>query len=385
MITRSASETHHKFGPSSLDSLSLCIRFKYKECDDGSADEGTLLHKAFETGNVTGLDEEQASCVTIIREYVEALKFEDGLVPSDWEDYAEISLELPGLTFGTADRVLFCEKTGVLHIIDAKFTRVSGGKHSCQTRAYGAAFAECRNAETPGAVKTVVTHVVAPRLGPSEPARYDAELLIKDVRQFIESLYRRIEDPFEPPSPHEDLCAKCARASRCPALGRTVTTVSRAIGLPMPDVFAPESLVSPRDRAVAHVLAGALENWAEQVKRNNTDFVMSGGEIPGYRMTRRSTGLRVAKERTKDALDALAVSFDMPKDDLLGCCSITLGDVAKTVAFACGLTEAEAKERVRLSLGDAAVEGSCTFLQKEKRISDAALLDKVVGLNQISQ
>ena len=378
-------ERHHRYGPSTLDSLSKCVRFKYKECDDGAADEGTMLHAAFETGNLSGLDEEQARCVTTIRDYVEALKFENGMTPADWEDHAELEVELKGLTFGRADRMLLCRKLGILHVIDAKFVRTESSSYGMQLRTYGAAYAELLNSEYPDTVKTVVTHVVAPRLGPSEPVSYDAGLLIKDVRQFIESLYARIEDPFEQPSPHEDLCAKCARASRCPALGKAVVQVSRAMGLPMPETFAPESLVSVRDRAVAHVLAGALENWAEQVKKGNTEFVASGGEIPGFKVTRRSTGLRVPKERTRDALNAIEKTFGIPKDDLLGYCSVTLGDVVKGVAFSEGLPEAEAKERVRVALGDAALEGSCTFLQKEKRISDAALLGSLVGQNQISQ
>jgi len=372
-------ERHHRYGPSALDSLSKCVRFKYKECDDGAADEGTMLHAAFETGNLSGLDEEQARCVTVIRDYVEALKFENGMTPADWEDHAELEVELKGLTFGRADRMLLCRKLGILHVIDAKFVRTESSSYGMQLRTYGAAYAELLNSEYPGTVKTVVTHVVAPRLGPSEPVSYDAGPLIKDVRQFIEALYARIEDPFEPPTAHEDLCAKCARASKCPALGKTVATVSKAVGLPLPGVFAPESLVSVRDRAVAQVLAGALENWAEQVKKGNTEFVNSGGEIPGFKLTRRSTGSRVPKERTKDALDALENALGVSKDELLGCCSVTLGDVVKNVAFSEGLPEAEARERVRSVLGDIAVDGSCVFLQKEKRISDAALLDKVVG------
>ena len=75
-----ADERHHKYGPSTLDSLSLCVRFKFRARDvDDAADEGTLLHKAFETGDLRGLTDEQASCVRTIRDYVDALKFEHGM------------------------------------------------------------------------------------------------------------------------------------------------------------------------------------------------------------------------------------------------------------------------------------------------------------------
>ena len=51
---------HHRYGPSMLDNLSNCIRFKYIPFkDDDAASEGTLLHEAYETESLIGLDDEQ--------------------------------------------------------------------------------------------------------------------------------------------------------------------------------------------------------------------------------------------------------------------------------------------------------------------------------------
>ena len=375
-----AERTHHRYGPSTLDSLDLCVRFKFKESEDmdDAATEGTLLHEAFETGNLAGLDEEQRNCVSLIRNYVGALKFEKGMTPADWVDGSEVDIELEGLTYGRADRILFCRKTKRLHVVDAKFTRVSSG-HENQLRTYGAAYAEMCNRNEPGSVETVITHVVAPRIGPCEPEEYDAAILIADVRRHIEALYARIEDPFEPPTPNEDLCARCARASRCPALGKVVTTVLKGIGLPLPDVYAPEAIVSLKDRAIVQVLAGAMVNWGEQVKKNNAEFVeASGQDIPGFKVVRRTTGLRVPKDKTAEALKALSVSFGLGDDVALGCCSITVGDVVAAVSLGEGITESEAKERVREALMDIAIEGSCSYLSKEKRLADGVILQRLL-------
>lgn len=375
-----AERTHHRYGPSTLDALDLCVRFKFRETEDmdDAATEGTQLHEAFETGNLSGLDEEQARCVTTIRNYVDAIKFENGMTPADWTDGSEVDIELEGLTYGRADRILFCRKTKRLHVIDAKFTRVDSG-HANQLRTYGAAYAEMCNRNEPGSVETVITHVVAPRIGPCEPEEYDANVLVKDVRMHIENLYARIEDPFEPPTPHEDLCARCARASRCPALGKVVTTVLKGIGLPLPDVYAPEAIVSLKDRAIVQVLAGAMINWGEQVKKNNSAFVDSTGtDIPGFKVVRRTTGLRVPKEKTAAALEALAGTFSLGDDVTLGFCSLTVGDVVAAVALSEGIPEAEAKDRVREALADIAVEGSCSFLSKEKRLADGVILSKLL-------
>ena len=364
---------HHQYGPSALDALSQCVRFKYNDSDDDAATEGTLLHKAFETGDLAGLDDEQKQCVTAIRGYAESLKYENGASPADWEDLAETGIALEGLTFGTPDRVLINRKQRLAHVIDAKYTRLDK-EHGMQLRTYGAAIVE----KYPGEIDTVETHVVAPRLGRTDRERHCAPVLVKAVRDHIEALYARIEDPFTPPTPCEDLCGKCARASKCPAFSKAVTAVSRGIGLPLPSMFAPNAIVSLRDRAVAQVLAGALTNWSEQVKSANLEFVAGGGEIPGYRLTRRSTGMRVPKERTGEALALLQVAGVSP-EAAIGCCSLTIGDVVSAVSFACGVPESVAKDQVRAALADVAREGFCQFLSKENRVSDDALMLQVTA------
>lgn len=362
-------ETHHVFGPSTIDALSQCVRFKYNESDEDAADEGKLMHKAFETGNLAGLDAEQQTCVTTARDYVESLKFEGGSGPSEWQDFAEVKLELKGLTFGTSDRLLVNVKRKLAHVIDFKATRRESA-HGWQLRTYGACAVE-RFPE----VEQVVTHVVAPRLGGPEREAYGAAKLLSDVREHITELYARIADPKVPPTPDEDLCCKCANAATCPALCKTVTAVATGLSLPLPDMFAPDAIVSLRDRALAQVLAGAMINWGEQVKKNNAAFVdETGTDIPGFKKMRRSTGLRVPKERVSDAADALKEAFGMSVRDVLSCCGLTVGDVVAHVSMSQGVPEANAKEMVREALADVAIEGSCSFLSKEKRMSDAALL-----------
>lgn len=360
---------HALYGPSAIDSLSLCVRFRYNDSDNDAADEGTLMHKAFETGNLAGLDDEQKQCVEAARVYVDSLKYEGGAEPSEWTDLAEVRLELKGLTFGTSDRLLVNEKRKSAHVVDFKATRRESS-HGWQLRTYGA----CAVERYPFLEK-VTTHIVAPRLREPEREEYGAAKLLADVREHIERLYARIADPAEPPTPDEDLCCKCANAATCPALGRSVAAVARGVSLPLPDAFSPDAIVSLRDRAFAQVLAGAMINWGEQVKKNNAAFVEeTGTDIPGFRRSKRSTGLRVPKENVPAAADALRDAFGMSVRDVLSCCGITVGDVIARVALTQGVPEAEAKDMVRGALAELAVEGSCQFLAKEKRVSDAALL-----------
>lgn len=366
-------KAHHRYSPSKLGSLSKCLRFKYKqtETQNDAANEGTELHKAFETGNLAGLNEEQKQAVQMTLDYVNALKAGDG-GPTEWLDLPEQELVLKDRTYGTTDRVLIHKTLPKAIVIDAKFGRREG-EHAFQVETYGAAVVENALALCGHEITEVEVHVVSPRLRDFFVDKHDGQTLLTSVRERIDTLYERLEDPFNPPTPHEDLCGNCDRADKCPALGRLVVNVAPKLGLPIPSAFAPDALVSDKDRAIAHVLAGAFENWAEQIKKNNTAFVANGGTIPGFKLVTRSTGIRIPAEMTSVALTVLQGN-GIAADLLQESCTLVVGRLAKLMAEASGISEADAKEALRGMLADVAQEGQATFLQKTKRLSDEAQL-----------
>ena len=68
---------HHKFSPSQLMYREACPGW---QSDDSSssvaAAEGTMMHKALETGDYSGLAEEQRKCVEMVQELFDTLKEE---------------------------------------------------------------------------------------------------------------------------------------------------------------------------------------------------------------------------------------------------------------------------------------------------------------------
>ena len=365
---------HHKYGPSTLDNLALCIRFKYdSEKNKDAGTEGTSMHDSAETGSLGGLNDEQKADVTTVRNYAEALKFENNTTPEEWEDYAEMRVELVGLTYGSADRILFHPKSGVCHVIDYKFTRVDS-EHGMQLKTYAAAFFESRRTT----VKRIFTHVVAPRLGEPEVEEFLPELLYKVVTQWITALYKKIEDPFNPPTAHVDVCVNCARAAACPAMGTAVVQLATGSGLPVPVSYDPNDTSSPRDMAIRQVLAGAVENWGKQVKKVNNTFVSTTGtSIPYHKMMRRSTGLRVPKEMALMFAKYLAEEQGITIEEILSCSNITVGDVVKEMAFKTGQPEGDIKEWLRDAPDGIITEGHTEYLTKEKRMSDTDMLKQL--------
>lgn len=373
---------HARYSPSKLAALQRCPCFDYGDQDASAASEGTDLHYACETGDMRGLTPDQRDDVQACLDYVDSVQASGG----SWTVLKEPRLILNDRTYGHADLVLI--GTTSAHVMDYKFIRKEGD-YRTQIRAYGAALyetildgSEIRNAdgdilykpEAPGKLERISTHLIAPRIGDLDVEEYDGETLYLEVTAEIDKLYADLDDPFRSPCPDQDLCAKCRHAHRCPALSKVVVAAAPNIGLPLPSTFAPDAMVSVADRALAQILAGAFTNWADQVKKNNAEFVQtSGEEIPHFRIINKSTGIRVTPELTPLALVQLeAAGFE--RNDILESCNLALGKLAAKAAESSGKPVAEVKEEMQQALGDLVTEGRTSYLTKSKRIPDEDLI-----------
>lgn len=354
------SKKHARLSPSKLENVSICPCFQYKELEGDVAQEGTDLHTALETGSDDGMTPEQIMQLDFVRTYVSNIK---AGIPNCVE-LREVKVELKDLTYGFADIVLMGGDE--LHVMDAKFGR-KGATHAednFQIQTYVAGLLEANPQVT-----KAYGHIIAPRADGITQGIFDRSI-IEQVRTRIEELYKVYDDPFKKPGCDPDLCPMCANAARCPAMGTAVATVSRGIGLPVPEVFAPEAIVSLEDRALAHTIATALENWAEQIKKNNTQFVLNGNEIPGFKLVDRSTGYRVPRENTITAFHTLNAA-GYGEEALHSAMTVSIPELAKTMADIRGTDEAEEKTKVINALGELASEGRAKYLQKVKKSAKA--------------
>lgn len=371
---------HAKYSPSALTALSKCLRFKYNETKENvdASDEGTMMHKAFETGDLRGLTEEQARAVESANAFVDSILATEG-GPENWRHMKEQRVTLRDITYGTADRVLIHKTHPVIHVIDAKFGRAVGD-YELQVKTYSAAVLEALQEMDAANIEdvTVHTHVIIPRASVIETVIHpNGQALLIEVRETILALYARLDDWFNGPTPHADTCDKCANAYRCPALSHVATTAGGQLGVIMPS-FDMSADVSPNDRALRQVLAGALINWGEQVKAANAQFVKDGGELEGFKLVTRSTGFRVPAEFTSAAVAALK-SAGFSEDIILGSCTLTMGRLTTAVSEHYNVPESAAREQIQQAIRELGQEGSTQFLQKSKRISDEALAKQLMG------
>lgn len=70
----SSPEEHHELGPSTLKYVEICPSYRSSNETNIFAEEGTMLHSAAETGDLSGLTEEQIRLVNACLDYIEPLE-----------------------------------------------------------------------------------------------------------------------------------------------------------------------------------------------------------------------------------------------------------------------------------------------------------------------
>lgn len=107
---------HAEFGPSALKNYVACAGYLPSSGDSAASLSGTRIHLALETGDNSGLvDEEELSKAAYCRAAVDKIKSREG-VTAEAEDFREIVFDIVGTgaeTFGTLDRLFVMGDKGV--------------------------------------------------------------------------------------------------------------------------------------------------------------------------------------------------------------------------------------------------------------------------------
>lgn len=337
-----------RFSPSSLQPRAHCPCFEYAELTtfDGDTNEtmaerGSRLHKAVAEDDLSlcKTDDERQQVQAVI-------DYEKSIIAGAGTDaiiLKEAHLEIPFMDGGTLDFAAVKDKKAWL--IDAKFVRTSSvvaPEHNWQLRAYAVGLL----LKYPDLEEVVATFLSPAMQYVPEPHTFtkaDVEAFVNDV----EKIRKSVEDPFKLPATNE-YCDQCVHAGRCPALTKIAVAVGARTGLPLPADFAPSIERSPRDRGIMHMLANALEKWAEEAKKMNNEAAANGAEVLGHRLVTRSGGLKIeSQQQVIDEIQHAPDGIRVPLTDLLSALSTTPKKLADLVSRVHGLPEKDATERVR--------------------------------------
>jgi len=356
-----------RLSPSVLECVEACPRYESAPSDESSdvATEGTLLHKAMETGDTTGLDDDQLELVERCKEYT---RDDEGA-----EIFRELKVTMCGLR-GTVDYFAKRGKKG--RMIDYKFGRIPvtpAGKNG-QLQSYVLGLFERFDD-----LEEVEAELVMPRLDDVTIHTYRRSDMASVVDR-IAAVMARLHMPNARENPVEKACRYCARKAFCQALSELASTVCTGVsGMQLPEVYKPGEMVLPEDRAKAQVLSYILEDWAKQVRKENVKAALENGvEIPGFEVRHRAGSPRI--NQPDAAFEMMKERFGLSLHEFLSACTVKvtgLLDVTKEVVNSEGAkkTKADVRSEVFETLKDVINEGQpVVFLQRKKGKTDEEII-----------
>lgn len=351
-------EEHAKYSPSSLAYREICAGFMNREDSGPAAEEGTLLHKAAETGKLDGLNDEQRQCVEMCLQFVadEEASFRPAKVLTEHR----VSI-CEGLTFGTADRVSLNGSRALL--FDYKFGRnaVPDAEENPQLQAYAVGiFEEFKE------VNEVRVLILLPRRDEICWAVYQRSELAR-LRLRVQTIIARCETP-EPELLPSDHCLYCAAQGVCTALHRHALTIAAGYEdqLRLPDELHPSKITEPVTMSRALAVARVMEKWCDSVKHHALQMRLEGHEIPGHELC-----TRAGTRKITNPLAAWAALRDrLSPDQFVGCCEVSLPKLENTFAEAAPRGgKAKAKQELCEALTDIGIveTGKETFYLAKTR------------------
>lgn len=322
---------HAEFAPSSLAYREKCPGFKPSSGDSHAALEGTLLHKAMETGNFKKLNPEQlllAKWAAGIRRAIFDRLKERAHGPID--SYHELFLDIDSKTevFGTLDELIIASPAA--STIEYKFGRlpVPPPKDNLQVQAY-----VLGTFERFPQLAQISAFICQPRLeyvGEHTFLRTDKTRIRRRVRKVVAEAKQN--DPQKYAS--GEYCSYCARQGECPLWQGLALRAAKGYDVEhLPAQWHPSKLTNANDVATALNLARGLATWIDSVKFHANQFALeTNEEIPGYELSTRKGAetLNVGVDFIKLLHEKYGISLD-PGKFFDECCSISAAKFFKMI------------------------------------------------------
>jgi hypothetical protein len=300
-----AERAHAKYAPSKLKYLEICPAYEddpHKEVY-AATERGTQCHAAMETGDDTGLDDEQKRWVQMCAEYRGHV-----LGPKAGQLFRETKLEATPDVWGYADEFWVFGK--VAHLFDWKFGSWSQEDVATnpQTQAYVLGIWTLRPE-----IDTVHCHWVYPVREEISRHTYTRANDFARIKLRLETIVARCSATAVKANPVESVCTWCGNKAVCPALHRMVLPVATRYAeghqTVLPQVPNFDLVKDPVQMSRLLDWAPILEKTAESIKRHALEMRQNTGqEIPGYDLRSRQGKSRIlnanlAWEQCQDYMD----------------------------------------------------------------------------------
>lgn len=310
-VKKSGERGHAEYSPSQLDPLSICPGYKGGSSSATAmkaAEQGTRCHAACETGDLTGLTEEEKMLVEM------ALGYEADVANGSLDIKREICVEVFD-QWGFLD-TLIIKEGGKADIVDFKFgyMPVRDAEKNIQMKAY-----------TYGvwvmfpSIKEITVHLVQPKLDSISYHTWDRDRDMESIGEEIKLVIERaklarlnffdadVEALFTPLC---EACDFCGNRARCRPLARKIVKITSKYDpifevLDDP-VLRPGEIRDPKTMGLLLRAAKIAAKWAEDTQSMALEQALTEGIVPeDFRLVevnkpRRVTNALLAYEALKD-------------------------------------------------------------------------------------
>lgn len=368
--------------PSQLGSVALCPKFLYKE-DKSSTDSGVNLHYAYETGDMTGLSDDEVQFVNkaVLVTNTMAAKL-SGITGQPVVEEKEQKVFIKAFSMpGTLDRRLRSGKIAV--ILDMKSGRKgipSTAEQSVQLKCY--ALATLEQFPELDEVRGVLFN---PRTGDQSDNLVVLRSDIPTVTAELQALIDLAEDAFATPTPGEH-CARCANAARCWALKPTITQTAQALYPQMPDWFVVGRTITPVQRALRKIACTVVSNWVKACAEDDKAWMKDNAEagLPGFKKVNSSTGVKVPEENTKKAVCALR-DAGFTDDEIFGGMELSIKRTAVANAVPRGVAVSRLEAQIKETLKTLTTENKFSYYRRDDKAVPFADLLALARIEQERQ
>ena len=350
-----------RISPSTLDHLQACPCFQFKQMEvqqgPSAADEGVLMHSAFETGDDAELNEEQRRRVQQTRDLVQAQKTSY----LDWEncpmdkrvELHEQKLASSHGLKGKMDRAYVNLHLRKALVFDSKYGRnglIAEAKDSLQLASYG----DILFLRFPGMLDEIRVILAAPRTNEISHHDYKAEDW-PDIQARIQHVIQTVEDPFKRPTFNDAVCAKCEHIDRCPAAKKDslLPTIRRVDGLQIPTsaLLKPVAELTAEEIGLNKAFFDLMTAWIDKRNPELTERALSEGlEVPGYTKVRKEGAPFIPADAAGRAWSLLRGELS-PEQFIAACGKPSISSLIDQLADNCEgdtLSERKAKAKAHL-------------------------------------
>jgi len=351
---------HAEYSPSALKNYEACPSYKKREGTNAIAEQGTKIHEAIDSGDVSHLNDEELAIAKYCFDFQDHVRSGKGSKPV--KILREVVLNIDAgdqSTFGSADLIeIYGDGSAVLMDWKTGYGGVDDAEVNSQVWAYTLGLFQAHPE-----VNLVDAYLVLPRRQEISSAvfkRADADKLALRINTIISRAKEVAGQVF---NPTEGVCDYCAYKGSCKALAGKALVLGQKAGFDVPSNISLDG--SPEDRAKLLKLANLLSVWADDTKKELLRQALEeGAEIPGYRLDQRKTPRVI--DNVVAGWDAIKTMVDL-EEFLSAASRISVPTLEKIVSEKAPRGgKAKAKERLEDALRDANAlkEESTIFLLK---------------------